>query len=211
MLDPALQTYVDECIRMFDQITDERMGHLKTLAQYAENLVNAGESAKLIFICTHNSRRSHMAQIWAQTAAAYYEIPRIETFSGGTEATEFNSRAVAAMEHAGFEIEKTGGDRNPIYQVKYHGKAIPMEAFSKVFHEAPNPEKDFCAVMTCSEAEKNCPFIPGASLRVSLPYRDPKDYDGTTHEIAAYDERCRQIGCEMLCLFSLVELDSTGA
>mgnify|MGYP000733479600 CR=1 FL=1 len=63
------------------------------------------ERIALNFICTHNSRRSHLAQIWAATAAYYYAIPNIQTFSGGTEATAFNPRAVAAMERAGFKIE----------------------------------------------------------------------------------------------------------
>ncbi|MCK4776283.1 MAG: protein-tyrosine-phosphatase, partial [Candidatus Krumholzibacteria bacterium] len=68
--------------------------------------------------------------------------------------------------------------------------------------------EDFCAVMTCSQADKNCPVVVGASMRVAIPYDDPKAFDGTDQEAANYDERCRQISREMLYLFSAVNMSA---
>jgi arsenate reductase len=58
--------------------------------------------------------------------------------------------------------------------------------------------------MTCTHADENCPFIPGAT-RISLPYEDPKAFDGTPEEEAIYAERCRQIARELLFAFSQVK------
>jgi hypothetical protein len=203
-LTPTIARFVDERMAEFDQIPDERKRRLAELAGFVRERRERDEPSRLTFICTHNSRRSHMSQIWAQTAAAHFEIDRVETFSGGTEATAFNPRAVAALERAGFLIDKTSGDENPVYEVRFHEAAPAMLAFSKVYNEAPNPSEEFCAVMTCSQADRSCPVVRGAALRVAIPYEDPKAFDGTDREAEAYDERCRQISREMLYLFSQV-------
>jgi protein-tyrosine-phosphatase len=165
--------------------------------------VAANQPVQLTFICTHNSRRSHFSQLWAQVAAYYYKIPAVKTYSGGTEATAFNPRAVRAIEDAGFNVEKTGAEPNPVYLVHYAEDQSPVRAFSKVYDEGGNPTADFGAVMTCTHADENCPFIPGA-VRLSLPYEDPKAFDGAPEEGAKYAERCRQIACELLYAFSQV-------
>jgi len=187
----------------FDSIPNERKETLIEVAQYiSDELTEKGE-VKLNFICTHNSRRSHLAQIWTQTAANYYEIEGVETYSGGTEATAFNPRAVAAIERAGFHVKNPVGE-NPRYEVKFSEDAKPMICFSKKFDDPENPEKNFAAIMTCSEADENCPFVPGTSFRKAVTYRDPKESDGTDHEKETYDERCRQIGTEMFYMMSQV-------
>jgi len=155
-----------------------------------------------MFICTHNSRRSHLSQIWASTAAAYYGVPGVETYSGGTEATAFNPRAVAALKRAGFEISHSATQDNPHYTVRFHDNAPAMECFSKVYKQPPNPTADFCAIMTCAQADKNCPVVRGATLRIGVPYEDPKAFDGTPEEAAKYDERCQQIAREILYVFA---------
>ena len=203
---PLLATYVRENRHGFDGIAAERRTRLEEIALYVGKRIEANELSRLTFICTHNSRRSHMSQIWAQTAAAYYGVPDVLTFSGGTEATAFNPRAVAVMQRAGFVIEKTTGGDNPVYTVRYGDVAPAMEAFSKVYNDPPNPSEDYCAVMTCSQADANCPIVHGAAERVSIPFGDPKDFDGTDRETAKYDERCRQISVEMLYVFSRVTL-----
>lgn len=201
---PKLTQYIEEAKEGMEAIPEERKEELKSIAQYIRQQKEAGENTNLIFICTHNSRRSHLSQIWAATAANYYEIDEdVYTFSGGTEATAFNPRAVAAIERAGFQVENPGGD-NPHYQVTFSEEGRKMECFSKKYDHPFNPQKSFVAVMTCSQADKNCPFIPGAGLRVSVPYEDPKVADGTDQESAKYDERCRQIATEMLYLMSQV-------
>jgi hypothetical protein len=201
---PAIASFVEERVSEFDRIPDERKKHLEKLAAYVHNRVSAGEPARLTFICTHNSRRSQMAQLWAETAAAYFGIGGVETYSGGTEAAAFDPRAVAALERAGFAIEKATEGRNPVYEVRYHDDGPALRAFSKRHDEEPNPSEDFCAVTTCSRAETSCPIVYGASLRVAIPYEDPKTFDGTEREAMVYDERCRQIAREMLYLFSRV-------
>lgn len=190
----------------FEQIPEERKEALQYLALFIENKIKAGEKVELIFICTHNSRRSHISQIWAQTAAAYYGIPNVVAYSGGTEATAFNPRAVKAMEDAGFKIVKTTEGANPIYEVKFSDDARSVTAFSKKYDDAFNPKNGFCAVMTCSHADQNCPLVLGAAARVATPYDDPKEFDGTAQEAAKYAERVHEIGREILYAFSIVKM-----
>jgi len=204
-LDSPLREYVEARAAEFDQIPEERRVQLREIARFVRERVRSGQPALLTFICTHNSRRSHLAQIWAKVAAAYYGVGGVETFSGGTEATAFNPRAVNALRRAGFTISTSEpGVSNPRYQVRFHDSAPTMECFSKVYDEDPNPKKDFCAVMTCSQADQSCPLVVGAALRIAVPYEDPKAFDGTVEETEKYDERCKQIAREMLYIFSQV-------
>ncbi len=203
---PKLSTYIESVVKEIDAIPQERKNQLKKIALYVKTKKQSNEPANLTFICTHNSRRSHMSQIWATTAATYYGIQEgINTYSGGTEATAFNPRAVASIERAGFKVQNLGGD-NPHYKVTYTENGLEMECFSKKYDDPSNANENFVAVMTCSEADKNCPFIPGASLRVPIPYVDPKESDGTEEEVATYDERCKQIATEMFYIMSQVKI-----
>jgi protein-tyrosine-phosphatase len=203
-LHSTLQSYVSGIGDSFSEIPKERKESLSELSDYVIAKRKANEEARLVFICTHNSRRSHMAQLWAQAAAYYYGIEEVKTYSGGTEATAFNPRAVASMREAGFNITTVKDGENPEYSVTYAPDAGAVTVFSKVFDHSSNPQQDFCAVMTCSDADQNCPFIPGASMRLAIPYEDPKEFDGTAKEVAGYRERCRQIATEMFYVFSLV-------
>jgi arsenate reductase (thioredoxin) len=200
MLFPALAEYVESLPSGWERISEPRRILLRDLAAY---LAGPGAAKALTFICTHNSRRSHFGQVWAAVAAARYGVEGILTWSGGTEATAFNPRAVAALQRAGFRIVNPGGD-NPRYRVFFADDRPALECFSKVYDDPQNPQRDFVAVMTCSDADENCPFIPGASFRAPLTYDDPKEADGTPEETARYDERCRQIAAEMMYLFSLL-------
>ncbi|MDX2304695.1 MAG: protein-tyrosine-phosphatase [Microscillaceae bacterium] len=202
---PTLKAYIASIQKDMEAIPEERKEALQKIALFVKNKKQSGEAANLIFICTHNSRRSHLSQIWAATAAHYYGMEEgIHTFSGGTEATAFNPRAVAAIERAGFKVENPGG-KNPFYQVKFDDQGKTIKCFSKKYDDPTNPKESFAAVMTCSEADKNCPYIPGASLRVSVPYEDPKIADDTAQETSKYDERCRQIATEMFYLMKQVK------
>jgi protein-tyrosine-phosphatase len=210
MFYPKIRTTIKAFTAEYASIPAGRKEALSQIAAFVQNRVDGGEPVQLIFICTHNSRRSQMAQIWAQTAAAHYQIPGVQTYSGGTEATAFNPRAVAAMNQFGFDILKTTAAENPIYHVQFHEYALAMTAFSKVYSGAPNPMQGFCAVMTCSQADEACPAVFGASTRVALPYEDPKIADNTPQEANQYDERAHQIGREMFYLFSLVKKKTVG-
>lgn len=205
-LHPALARYVTEINTETERLPQERKAELKKLAAYVQDTLKAGEPANLLFICTHNSRRSHMAQLWAATAAAFFGIRNVHAFSGGTEATAFNPRAVEALRRAGFKLEGGASDAgtNPHYSVTFSPEGPAVDAFSKKYGDAPNPQAHFAAVMTCAQADLSCPLVHGASLRVPLHYEDPKQADGTAAETATYDARCRQIATEMFYLFSQV-------
>lgn len=198
---PAVHTYMDSLASEFDLIPADRKAALQQMAAFIKAQKDSAHPVELTFICTHNSRRSHLGQIWAAAAASFYKVEGVTTFSGGTEATAFNPRAVAAMERAGFVIDNPGGN-NPRYRVHLADGDKGLICFSKKYDDAANPQKDFAAIMTCSQADAECPFIPGAKFRLSLPYNDPKEADGTPEESARYDERCRQIGREMMYAFS---------
>lgn len=201
---PDLAAYVSEVQAEADMIPAERKAELAQLGDWIRSRVHTGEPANVVFICTHNSRRSHIAQIWAQTADHAHGVSGVETYSGGTEATAFNPRAVAALERAGFRIEAQGEGSNPRYIVRVSDDEEPMECFSKVYDQPPNPTDGFCAIMTCSAADEGCPVVFGATERIAIRYDDPKDFDGTALEQQKYDERCRQIAREMLYAISLV-------
>jgi arsenate reductase len=201
---PALGDTVQGFVKMSNQLPKERQMILGELTRFVQKGIDRNENVFLNFICTHNSRRSHLAQLWAQTAAYYYGIPGVECYSGGTEATAFNPRAVAAMREAGFDIQTSREGENPVYQVMYATDAPVVIAFSKKYDDAFNPAKDFAAVMTCSHADENCPLVIGATARIAILYDDPKAFDGTPFEAAKYRERVLQIGVEMFYAFSQV-------
>jgi arsenate reductase (thioredoxin) len=203
MIFPDLKLYIDTALNGITAIPAPRRDLLDSIARYLQvALADKGE-ASLTFICTHNSRRSHFGQIWAAVAAAHYGITGLHTYSGGTETTAFNPRAIAALKRAGFRISSAGGV-NPLYAVAFSDTDTPLRCFSKLYDHPSNPARHFGAVMTCSEAEENCPFIPGADKRFPLTYEDPKAGDDRPEESALYDERCLQIATEMLyCLGTL--------
>lgn len=177
-------------------IPENRKVILDKFKDYIQNKLEIGETPRLNFICTHNSRRSQFSQIWAQTAAAFFAID-VECFSGGVEFTAFNERAVASILRCGFKVEKEG-EINPKYTVYYDTKSKPIVAFSKLFDDTPSP---FAAVMTCAHADENCPFIPAAECRIPVRYDDPKAFDDTALEAEKYDERSIQIASEMFYVF----------
>jgi arsenate reductase len=202
---PEIASYVSNRTKEFDQISVDRKGELQQLANYAGGCIAKGQDAKLTFVCTHNSRRSHLTQIWTQIAAAHYGVNHVQTFSGGTEVTACNPRTVAALKRCGLRFStKEESSANPHYAVAFSDMEPPLICFSKVFNRAPNPSSNYCAVMTCSHADQNCPVAIGCDLRLAMRYEDPKVSDDTPQEAATYDERCAQIAREMLYAMSQV-------
>jgi len=205
MVSPELDKYIKNIEGEFDDIPMGRKKSLREIARFISTREDNNKMARVLFICTHNSRRSHMSQIWAQTAAYYYGIKNFESFSGGTEATAFHPNAVDSMKSAGFQIEVSSVGKNPVYQVTFSKDVPSLSVYSKKYNADVNPDKDFCAVLTCSDADENCPYIPGASFRISIPYEDPKASDGTGKEAEAYAEITHQIAREIFFLFSQVK------
>jgi len=192
-------------------VSAERKVVLGEIAAGIAAQLESGKPAKLTFICTHNSRRSHMSQIWAQTAAYYYGLADVHAFSGGTETTACNCRTVTAMRRAGFDIQDTPTGDNPIYLGRYADDRPAIRAYSKLYNSEPNPKRDFIALMTCSVADKTCPIVRGAIARHAIHYADPRVCDDTPTETVAYNERCREIAREMFYIMSEVRRQRDGA
>jgi len=184
------------------EISDERKPILDVFIEYCQQQIDSKKELKLNFICTHNSRRSQLSQVWAKVAASEYGIP-LASYSGGVEVTALNERTIASLVRSGFKISSEGNE-NPHYQITYSIEASPILAFSKLYDNEVNPIDDFAAIMTCSDADENCPFISGASARIPLRYEDPKTFDDTPQEIEMYDKRSMQIASEMLYVFKLL-------
>jgi len=201
----TIKIYCDNLAATFKDIPNERKALLQKIADYIVSKRMENKPVNLVYICTHNSRRSHFGQVWAKVASAYYKIPHVNTFSGGTEATAFNSNAINALVRVGFDVKTSSSDKNPIYHVVYDESLPPIVCFSKTYDDAKNPQTEFAAIMTCSDAEENCPFIPGVDLRIGTTYDDPKAFDNTPLQDSKYDERCKQIALETLYVFSKVK------
>jgi arsenate reductase len=200
-----LGKYIQSIKEEMTLIPNERKAEIEKLAVYVQNQIKAKQPVNLVFICTHNSRRSQMSQIWASVAIEKFKlVGKISTYSGGTETTAFNPRAVSALERAGISVDKPAGT-NPHYQIRYSESLPSIECFSKVYTNPFNPQKNFVAVMNCSDADKNCPNVVGASFRTAIKYDDPKLSDGSPDEQNTYDARCRQIATEMFYLMSKIE------
>lgn len=196
---PQLLTNIRALESEYDQITEARKALLRRLGQYVNG---PSSTAALNFICTHNSRRSQFSQIWATVAAHYFSLPKVQAFSGGTEVTAFFPSVGLALEELGFTVSRANTDQNPHYSIRFGSASPPLECYSKTFADPVNPQSDFAAIMTCSEADANCPFVPGAAMRLSLPYVDPKEADGTSEAPARYLETARTVGRELLFAFS---------
>ncbi|MBF01747.1 MAG: protein-tyrosine-phosphatase [Flavobacterium sp.] len=190
---------------MVDVLSKDRKEMLQPLIDYIQEKVNHQEKIRLNFICTHNSRRSHLSQIWAQTMAFYYEIPNVACYSAGTEATALFYMVAETLKKQGFEYEKLDEGTNPIYAIKFDVNEPVVIAFSKTLQHAFNPISNFAAVMTCSSANEACPFVSGAEKRFSIQYEDPKKFDNTDKMEQGYWDKSIEIATEMAYVFSKIQ------
>lgn len=182
-------------------ISKERIAVLEPLRTYLENKLLKNEPVHLNYICTHNSRRSQFAQCWSTYLSHHFQLP-IHSYSGGTEVTACHPSTIAALERFGFKVKRPmEQSNNPIYQIQWKEDSC-MNLYSKLHSEAMKSNESFAALMCCSEASDNCPFVPGSEHLVSLNYTDPKWSDGTEEEVEAYDACCLQIGSEIYYVFS---------
>lgn len=197
---------LENCIKQlnFTSISMERKETLQPLIDYIQAKVTHQESVRLNLICTHNSRRSHLSQIWAQTAAAYHNIHNVFCYSGGTEATAMYPMVGKILEQQGFKIKMLSEGNNPVYAIKFSKNEPAIIAFSKSFDDDFNPKSNFAAIMTCSQADEGCPFILGAEKRIPITYEDPKAFDNTPQQAEKYEERSVQIAAEMMYVFSQI-------
>lgn len=189
-----------------ETLTSDRKKVLQPLVDYIQQKMNQQEEIRLNFICTHNSRRSYFAQVWAQTMAYHFGIEKVFCYSGGTEATALFPTVAETLQNTGFKIETLSEGQNPIYNIKYAENEHPIIGFSKKWDNNFNPKTGFVAIMTCSQADENCPFIAGAEKRIPITFKDPKKYDNTPQETEKYNERNLQIATELFYVFSKIQL-----
>ena len=186
-------------------LNEERKAILRPLIDYVQQKTNSGADININFICTHNSRRSHFAQVWAQVASAYFNIPSVHCYSGGTEETALFPKVVETLGDQGFYIFRIAETENPVYAIKYGDNALPIIGFSKKYDDPLNPSSAFAAIMTCSQADGGCPFIAGAEKRIPITFEDPNISDGTPEQAQVYAERSLQIAQEMCYVFSRIK------
>jgi arsenate reductase len=188
-----------------DKIAQERKRELQPLVDFIQAKVENKKEIRINFICTHNSRRSHLAQVWAQVMANYFEIKNVFSYSGGTEATAMFPMIVETLVMEGFVVKKLAEGNNPIYSIKYAENEHPIIGFSKVLDDDFNPKTEFAAIMTCDSANEACPFVPGAEKRIPITFEDPKAFDNTPKQAEKYSERSLQIASELFYVFSLIK------
>jgi arsenate reductase len=192
---PAVQASLEKALALIPQIPAERKLLLEQFSQYIVDRVQAGLPVLTNTICTHNSRRSHLGQVWVAAMAEHFQIEPVQAFSGGTEATACHPNTIAALRAQGFEIEQGPGD-NPVYTVRFSAEGS-VSCWSKRYNDAANPQEGFAAILVCGSADGACPIVSGATLRLACTYIDPKVSDGTAEQDATYQERSLQIASEM--------------
>lgn len=125
-----------------------------------------GDTApKVLFLCTHNSARSQMAE----GLLRYLAGDRFEVHSAGTEATHLRPRAIVAMREIGVDIS---GQESKTLD-RYLG-----EPFEYV-------------VTVCDDANEVCPVFPGAKNRLHWSFEDPSKATGSEEERLAVFRRVR--------------------
>ena len=188
-----------------ESISKERKAILQSLIDCIHSKHSVGKDIRINFICTHNSRRSHLSQVWAQTMAHYFNIKHVTCYSGGTEATALFPMVAEILKNQGFQIQKISEHNNPIYAIKYAENEHPVIGFSKRLDDDFNPKSEFLAIMTCDSANEACPFVPGAEKRIPITFEDPKAFDNTPQQAEKYMERSLQIATELKYIFSNIK------
>ena len=215
MIYPGLEVSLGKLAVENPEISDIHISARRDLVQAVCELKEKQDSVSIIMVCTGNSRRSMMGAAMGNAAVAYHGLDGIRFFSGGTKPSAFNPRAIRALREMGFVIHETGenappgadGEFNPCYNVHWGiGNCFTRE-FSKRYDDLANPRKDFIAIMVCDEADMECPTVQGAFRRISAPFADPKEFDGTNQESARYAQRRDDLGRFMLSTFEMVRAE----
>lgn len=204
--EPTLFSGIEQVIKGLNPqtISDERKGVLRPLTDFIQSKVSKNQEIRINFICTHNSRRSHLSQVWAQSMAKHFNIKNVCCYSGGTESTALFPMVAQTLQNSGFQIKTISTNDNPIYSIKYADNEHPVIGFSKKLDDDFNPKSEFAAIMTCDSANEACPFVPGAEKRIPITFEDPKVFDNTLQQAEKYNERSLQIATEMFYVFSQI-------
>lgn len=199
---PILKNYIKDLYKEFRYIPEERRYRLNEIANYVRTQKEKNQAASLLFISTDQTAIGHMAQVWAETAAFYYGLKHVRTYSGGLTPKAVSEDMIAALERTGFIVYKTDLSGGAVYKIKYSYNLKPIIIFPKKVGHVKNPYEDFMAIFVEPNADANLPEADGSSRRLSIYYEDPEGYKGTPEEEKIYDERCRQMALEMFYVFS---------
>ena len=186
-------------------ISTERKAILQPLTEFIQSKVSSHQEIRINFICTHNSRRSHLSQVWAQTLAHYFNVKNVFCYSAGTESTALFPMVAETLRNSGFQIKTISKSENPVYSIKYTYNQHPIIGFSKRLDDDFNPKSEFVAIMTCDSANEACPFVSGAEKRIPITFEDPKAFDNTPQQAEKYNERSLQIATELFYVFSQIK------
>lgn len=203
---PTLFSEIEQEIKGLNPqtISKERKAVLQPLIDFIQFKVSNNQKIRINFICTHNSRRSHLSQVWAQAIANYFNIKNVFCYSGGTESTALFPMVAKTLQNSGFQIKAISKNENPVYSIKYAVNEHPIIGFSKKLDDEFNPKSEFAAIMTCSQADGACPFFAGAEKRIPITFEDPKAFDNTPQQAEKYKERSLQIATELFYVFSQI-------
>jgi arsenate reductase len=112
---------------------------------------------KVLFLCTGNSARSQMAEAFLRR----YAGDRFEVHSAGLEPRPINPYTVEVMEEIGLDLGDQRSKSLLDYFMKTHIGYL---------------------VTVCSNAEEECPIMPGLGTRLYWPFEDPAAFQGTEEE-----------------------------
>lgn len=197
MLTETLDDYISETIDNFS-LSPGRVDMLEKIATTLFKIKSTQDELNVVFVCTHNSRRSHMAQVMFAAMVEHLEIDHTNSFSAGTEATEVHPLTISSLQEVGFDVVKKDSTH------KLTSGDMSLDLFSKKY-DHPSIKSPFVAIMVCDEADNSCPTLPQAVKRFSLPYKDPKSADGTEVEQKVYATTLYKIGEEMAILALLLD------
>ena len=204
---PTMFSEIEQVIKGLNPqtISVERKAILQSLTDFVQSKVSNHREIRINFICTHNSRRSHLSQVWAQTLAHYFNVKNVFCYSAGTESTALFPMVAETLRNSGFQIKTISKSENPVYSIKYTYNQHPIIGFSKRLDDDFNPKSEFVAIMTCDSANEACPFVSGAEKRIPITFEDPKAFDNTPQQAEKYNERSLQIATELFYVFSQIK------
>ena len=196
----TIHNYCDKTVNSFNLISNDRKKILDDISSKINGHVQNDKELNLLFVCTHNSRRSQFAQVWAHLAINYFGLLNLNSFSCGSEQTMIHENTITALESFGFRVQNEKNNKINFY----FSENSYVECFSKTFLHNSLPDNQIISLMTCDDADKNCPLITGSLSRISLPYSDPKIYDDSSECILEYQKTSNHIAQEIFYIFSKV-------